>query len=446
VGRLAAGRSGGRSGRGGALTGGIGAPLSRHKPDVGSEPARVVRDLEEIAQISAPGPGVTRIAYSPDDVEVRAWFERRCSELGLRFEVDRFGNCFGWAPGCDTWRSVLLGSHLDSVPKAGRYDGVLGVVVAFEVARSLLARTPDAPVGVVSFACEESARFGIGAVGSRLLLGDLSEAALDTTRDLDGNVLRDVLATARLDSSARSSFDSDRIECFLEVHVDQGSTLADGSDVGIVTAIAGCVRIRVTWHGEAAHSGAHARSHRRNALLAAARFVVGAEDLWTDLETRDETATITVGWIDNEPNAPSSVAGTTSVVVDLRAPDAAVLAAAMAELERRAQAAADTSRCTVTTETLGLIQPVDMAQELVEHFGVAARAAGVGHRFLPSLAGHDAEILGARIPTVMLFVANPNAVSHSPEEAMDERSLAGALTLLDEVVPNVISTMTGATR
>ena len=403
------------------------------RQDARGDAARVERDLETLAAISDPGPGVTRVAYTAPDGEGRAWFERRCVSLGLRFEVDRFGNCFGWASGCEARPAVLVGSHLDSVREGGAYDGVLGVLVGFEVARAALARDPGAPVAVVSFACEESSRFGIGAIGSRLLFGDLDDAV-----DLDGNALGDVLVAAGLDPAASSSFDVARIGCFVELHIDQGSSLADGSDVGIVSAIAGCVRIKLGFTGEAAHSGAHSRARRRNALLGAARFIAAAEDLWTEIEARDEIATITVGWISNEPNAPNSVAGQTDVVVDLRAPDPDVLRAAHGELVRRAQAIGAAAALDVTVDTLGFIEPVAMAPTLVERLEREAREQGIGHRLLPSLAGHDAEIVGRRIPTVMLFVANPNEVSHSPEEAMDPQSLAHALALLDGVLDDFI--------
>jgi allantoate deiminase len=412
--------------------------------DARCEAARVVADLEVLAAISDPGPGVTRVAYTERDGEGRAWFARRCGELGLRFEVDAFGNCFGWAPGCDERPAVLVGSHLDSVRQAGAYDGVLGVLVGFEVARAALARDPGAAVAVVSYACEESSRFGIGAIGSRLLVGDLGEPALDAQRDLDGQTLREVLAGAGLNPASRSSFDPARLACFLEVHIDQGSALADGSDVGIVTAIAGCVRIRITFTGEAAHSGAHSRERRRNALLAASRFVVAAEELWTELETREAVVAITVGWLENQPNAPNSVAGRTDLVVDLRAPDPGVLRAAHSELIGRARAIGDATNVEMGADTLGFIEPVAMAPAMVDRLTREAQQAGIGHRVLPSLAGHDSEIVGALVPTAMLFVANPHEVSHSPEEAMDEQSLANTLALIDGVLDDFLAGGAGA--
>lgn len=401
--------------------------------------ARVLCDVAAVAEISDEGPGVTRVAYSTPDGDGRAWFAHRCAKLALRFEVDRFGNCFGWSRGSDSRPAVLLGSHLDSVREAGRYDGVLGVLIGFEMARSLLANDANAPLAVVAFACEESTRFGIGAVGSRLLVGDLGEEQLDELRDLDGMTLREVLAGAALDPTARSSFDPLRLAAFIEVHVDQGSGLGDCATVGIVPAIAGCIRTRIEWRGDVSHSGAHTRARRRNALLGAARFVVAAEDYWSELEQNGDEATITIGWLENRPNAANSVSGATDMVVDLRAPQAKVLDAAQTSLERFAREIGIEAGLDVHTAVLGRIEPVAMSPTVVSVLERAARDAKVEHRLFPSMAGHDAEVVAHRVPSAMLFVANPAGVSHSPEESINESSLAGVLTLLDHALPVLLA-------
>ena len=397
--------------------------------------ARVLDDIAAIAAISDPGIGVTRVAYSEPDARARAWFARRCEALGLTCEVDRYGNCFGWSPGAGERPAVLLGSHLDSVREAGRYDGVLGVVVGFEVARRALEQDPHAAVGVVSFACEESTRFGVPTLGSRLLLGHLGPESLDALRDLDGATLRAVLERAGLDPRASTSFDPDRIAAFVEVHVDQGTTLADSHDVGVVSAIAGTVRERFAWHGETAHSGAQRRGERRDALLGAARLIVAAEELWQRVEAAGETVTVTVGWLESRPNAPNAVSGRADVIVDLRSPAAAALAAMREELETAALRIAGASGLRVEHELLGRIEPVAMDDDTVFTLCAAATAAGIAHRVTPSMAGHDAEVLAHHVPTAMLFVANPAGVSHAPEEAVDEPSLDGAIALLEAALP-----------
>lgn len=415
------------------------------QPTAQSSLERVLDDLREVAAISDPGPGVTRVAYTKRDTEGWVWFAQRCQALGLRFEQDRHGNCFGWSDGCERSAAVLLGSHLDSVREAGSYDGVLGVLVGFELARRLLEDDPDAPVGVVSFACEEGTRFGIGAVGSRLLVGDLGEEALDELRDLDGMSLRDVLRQAGLASDATSSFHARPIAAFIEVHVDQGSSLGDTATVGIVPTIAGCTRTRIGWRGEVSHSGAHARSLRRNALLGAARFVVAAEELWARLEAEGQAAAVTIGWIENQPNAANSVSGATDVVVDLRATDPVVFGATQQALERLAREIGADAQLSVEIDLLGRVEPVEMDRKVLDALERAARAAAVEHRLVPSMAGHDAEVVAHWVPTAMLFVANPAAVSHSPAEAIREDSLAGALDILAHALPALLAGAAGIT-
>jgi hydantoinase/carbamoylase family amidase len=401
----------------------------------------ILDDIAELATISAPGDGVTRLAYSDEDAAARLWFKNRCEKLGLRFDVDSLGTCFGWSQGSERQQAVLLGSHLDSVLHGGRYDGVLGVVVGFEVARRILSIDPSAALGVVSFACEEGSRFGVGAIGSRVCAEAVDIDSLERLNDLDGLPFREVLLQAGFDQLRDARLDPKRIGCFLEVHIDQGSALAATSDVGIVTAITGQIRTRISWKGQTAHSGAHSRSERRNSLLGAARFIAAAEELWEELEGAGQVATITVGRVDNWPNAANSVSGRTQVVVDLRTVDPEVLSKAQLEIQERARVAAQKTGLEVEIETLGRVEPVDMASEIVTLLQRTAEECGIRHRLLPSMAGHDAEVIAPVVPTAMLFVANPAAVSHSSEEAMSEESLASSLRLLDAAMPELLSKM-----
>lgn len=393
---------------------------------------RVLDALDQLATLSAPGPGVSRLAYGEHDVASRDWFAARCDELELTCEVDRFGNCFGFSPAAAQRPAVVFGSHLDSVPGGGAYDGALGVVAGFEVARRLLADEPSLPVGVVAFACEESTRFGIGAVGSRLLMGDLTDADLDRVRDLDGATLRSVLAAAGLAGNGDVGLAPERVAAYLELHVDQGTGVADsGAAVGIVPAIAGTIRTRIVWEGEASHSGAHARERRRDALLAAATFVTGADRLWSELEQAGEQITLTIGRLVVQPNSSNTVPGEVEAVVDLRAPDRDLLERTQASIE--ALAARADRGVAAQVERLGQINPVPMDPMLVAALTSTADELGVSHGVTPSMAGHDAGVIGARMPAAMLFASNPNGVSHSPEEAVDPASLADALDLMTAV-------------
>lgn len=390
---------------------------------------RVLDALAQLAELSAPGPGVSRLAYGEHDVASRDWFAARCDELRLSCEIDRFGNCFGFSAAAAEKPAVVFGSHLDSVPGGGAFDGALGVVAGFEVAGRLLADDPSLPLGVVAFACEESTRFGLGAVGSRLLMGDLTEADLDRVRDLDGDTLRAVLAAAGLAGNGDVEFTRERVAAYLELHVDQGTGVADGgAAVGIVPAIAGVIRTRIVWSGEASHSGAHARERRRDALLAAATFVTGADRLWSEAEQAGEQITLTIGHLVVRPNSSNTVPGEVEAVVDLRAPGRELLERTQAAIE--ALAAREERGVTARIERLGQIDPVPMDPALVADLTAAAGELGLSTAVTPSMAGHDAGVLGARMPAAMLFASNPTGVSHNPDEAVDPASLAAALDLM----------------
>jgi N-carbamoyl-L-amino-acid hydrolase len=398
---------------------------------------RILADLEQLACLSADGPGVSRVAYSPEDAQGRAWFAKRCHDIGLTFEVDRFGNCFGWPT--NTGRALLVGSHLDSVPQGGRYDGALGVVFGFEIARRALEHRSETPVAVAAFACEESVRFGIGAVGSRLLVGDLASADLDSVRDVEGTPLSTVLREAGLGEHGTVDLPA-RAAAYLELHVDQGSTLTSaGALVGIVPAIAGTIRTRITWDGEASHSGAHARNRRSDALISAASFLMAADATWAALEAAGETVALTVGKLNVEPNSPNTVPGRVEALVDLRSADAHVLATTQTKIEELAAAAAAAARTTHTIERLGAISGVAMDRGLIGALERAAQSLDISSAMTPSLAGHDAGVVAALVPSAMLFVANPAGVSHSPNEAIDPDSLDAALRVVEAALPELVA-------
>jgi N-carbamoyl-L-amino-acid hydrolase len=396
---------------------------------------RILSDLEDLARLSADGPGVSRLAYSPEDAQGRAWFAERCREIGLVFEVDCFGNCFGWPE--DGRRALLVGSHLDSVPQGGRFDGALGVVFGLEIARR--ARESGSPIAVVAFACEESVRFGIGAVGSRLLVGDLSAGDLGEVRDVEGTSLATVLAQAGLQSEVTVDL-HERAAAYLELHVDQGSGLTSaGALVGIVPGIAGTIRTRLTWHGEASHSGAHSRSRRSDALVAAASFVVAADTAWAELESDGKTVALTVGRLTVQPNSPNTVPGRVESIVDLRSADATLLAATQRRIEELAATAAAATRTELVVDHLGTIAGVRMDERLIGALERAAASLEISCAITPSLAGHDAGVVASVVPSAMLFAANPVGVSHSPEEAVDPASVDAALRVVEAALAELVA-------
>lgn len=401
---------------------------------------RVIADLDHLAGISAPGPGVTRLGFSPRDAEARRWFERKCHDAGLRFEMDTIGNCFGWSPAAAGGRPLLLGSHLDSVIHGGAYDGIVGVVVALEVARRIVAERPELPIGVVSFACEESTRFGIGCIGSRHLMGELTAEVMDGMRDRDGVSLEDVLAAAELRPTRRIMADDDFIHSFLEVHIDQGTILSSwGYGLGLVSTIVGVHRTVFTFLGEASHSGGRRRSERRDALLAASEFVLRADAMSEDHETDQSSLLVTVGKLNVYPNSPNTVPGRAELIVDLRCSDRPQGESVLERLDAAAREIGQRRNIAVERNYLGGTIPTTMDPRMVAALRETATELGLRERPILSLAGHDAMELAKRYPIAMILIANPTGMSHSPEESFDECGLGEAIQLVLHAIPRLLS-------
>jgi N-carbamoyl-L-amino-acid hydrolase len=401
----------------------------------------VVADLDHLASISGPGPGVNRLAFTSQDVAAREWFRARCDQMGLRFECDPVGNCFGWSAGSRQRPAVLLGSHLDSVFDAGRYDGTTGVVVGFEVAFRLLARDPGFPVAVVSFACEESTRFGMGTVGSRFLLGELLPEDLGRLEDRDGATLQSLLQAAGLGRGERLALDDPFIDSFIEVHVDQGPWLTGiGARVAVVTYITGVQRLGMRWLGEASHSGAQSHARRRDALLGAADFTLQADALWQEIDAIDtRSVAITVGQLNVVPNSPNTVPGEVQLIVDVRSADPASLDRAVRAVSELAHRVAAAHHLELMTSMVGNSRPLQMDGRLRAALKEAAGRVGVQLPDVVSLSGHDAMVIGRRFPAAMLLVANPTGLSHSPDESIDEVGLAQAVEVLVNALPELAS-------
>lgn len=402
---------------------------------------RALINLEELSRISGPGPGVNRLAYSPQDAQARAWFREKCREAGLKFEVDPIGNCFGWGPGAKGNKPLLLGSHLDSVINAGRYDGTAGVAFGLEVVRALVRLGAEFPLAIAAFACEESTRFGLGTVGSRYLVGELGEADFDSVVDRDGIPLRNVIADAQLtdlDPVTVVPFDAGFASGYLEVHIDQGTTLIGAQVlVGAVNSITGVTRTLVTWLGETSHSGGRLRPDRRDALLAAANFIVSANGIWQELDPTGERMAFTVGRLVVSPNSPNTVPGHVEMITDLRSAERGLLVSGGDRLRAATEQTADQHHLQVKLTDLGTLEPTAMDPALTLELERAAQELGIAQVTSNSLSGHDAMVLGQRIPATMLLLANPTGISHAPEEGLDESALVAAAHVLLEAIPQM---------
>jgi beta-ureidopropionase / N-carbamoyl-L-amino-acid hydrolase len=371
--------------------------------------------------------GYRRSAWTPADAELRAWFADRAAERGMAWGADRNGNLWAWW-GDPADGAVVTGSHLDSVPDGGAFDGPLGVVSAFLAVDELRSRgvVPARPVAVVAFADEEGARFGVACAGSRLLTGALDPERARGLRDVDGTSLAEAMTAAGIDPLTLGRDDEAlrRIGVYVELHVEQGRGLVHaGAPIGIGTSIWPHGRWRLRFEGAADHAGTTRLEDRRDPVLPFAATALAARDLATRAG-----ALATFGRVQVRPNGTNAVAAAVDAWLDARAPAEAPLAELVDAVSAAAGDAAAAHGTSVEVSRESWSPEVSFDEDL----RVRIRRVLGDVPELPTGAGHDAGVLAAHVPTAMLFVRNRTGVSHSPAEHADtDDCLAGVRALTD---------------
>jgi beta-ureidopropionase / N-carbamoyl-L-amino-acid hydrolase len=403
-------------------------------PSVDQE--RLWADVMALAAITDPERPYTRRSFSSRFLEGRAWLRKQFAAAGLKVQIDPGGNLIGRMEGSKpALPAILLGSHSDTVPSGGRFDGVAGLVAALEVARALGAgpRLRHA-VEVVDFLAEEPSDFGVSCVGSRAMAGLLLPDMLDYTA-ANGERLGDAIdrvggAAQRLAAAHRSD-----ITAYLELHIEQGVVLESKHiDVGVVTAIVGIARLEVIFQGAADHAGTTPMSVRRDAAVAAARAISWAAERASALAVVGRGHFVaTAGIVEVAPNAANVVPGWTRIVFDIRAEDHALSQQFIAELNRSTAAIAHA--CTVERARFALLsdtEPVACDARLGDALARSAARLGLSVLRLASGAGHDAAFIGRIAPSAMVFVPCRSGKSHTPEEWADASALAAGASVLLE--------------
>ncbi|WP_134732803.1 allantoate amidohydrolase [Amycolatopsis nivea] len=387
--------------------------------------------LGEIADVGrdARRGGYSRHAFDAPEHDLRTWFVERAQQLGLDVETDRNGNLWAWwgAPGAD---AVVTGSHLDSVPGGGAFDGPLGVVSALAAVEALQAKgfRPAKPFAVVVFAEEEGGRFGVPCLGSRLLTGTIDADRARALRDPSGVTFAEAAAKSGLDVD-RVGADPDRLGMigqFLELHVEQGRGLIDlGSPVAVGNTVIAHGRWRFSFAGQGNHAGATLLADRVDPMLPAAETVVAVRRL----ARKTSDARATVGRLVPTPGGTNVIASTVDMWLDARVPGTAT-PVLVEEITQAARAAAEAEGCelAVTRESYSDDVVFDQAlrRSLGEWLGNPPE--------LPTGAGHDAAILSGFVPSGMLYVRNPTGISHAPEEFAEADDVEAGARALAEVL------------
>jgi len=377
--------------------------------------------------------GYRRFAWNAADLACREWFRTEAAERGLDVETDRNGNLWAWwgPKGPD---AIVTGSHLDSVPDGGAFDGPLGVVSSFAAIDVLRARgfTPVKPFAVACFSDEEGARFGIACAGSRLLTGALEPDRARTLRDLDGVTMAEAMERAGQDPETLGR-DDERlagIAAYVELHVEQGKALAfTESPVAVASAIWPHSRWRFDFTGEANHAGTTRLEDRRDPMLTYANAVLAARK-----KARLGGAVATFGRLVVEPNGTNAIASRVRAWLDVRAPADEMLAAVTEEIIKAAGERAARDGTSLAAERESHTPIVEFDDVLRNRLAGSLRPSFGAVPVLPTGAGHDAGILAAAVPTAMLYVRNPSGVSHAPGEHADDRDCLAGVTALADVL------------
>jgi beta-ureidopropionase / N-carbamoyl-L-amino-acid hydrolase len=380
--------------------------------------------------------GYRRYAWTTADAAMRTWFREQAVARDLDYQVDRNGNQWAWW-GTPSPDSVVTGSHLDSVPDGGAYDGPLGVVSAFLAVDELRLRgvVPSRSIAVVNFVDEEGARFGVACVGSRLLTGILTPEQAATLTDASGTTIEQAMTAAGVDASRIGRDDEalSRIGVFVELHVEQGRALIDlEAPIGVATAIWPHGRWRCSFRGEGNHAGTTRLVDRHDPMLPYAATVLAAREIAAELG-----AVATFGKVRVEPNGTNAIPSAVHGWLDARAADDDTVRELVAGVTAAAAHSAAVHGVEVDVVCESSTPEVTFGDALRDQL---AKALGRVHHVpaLPTGAGHDAGILSGLVPTAMLFVRNPSGVSHSPVEyASPEDCVAGIealVTVLAELV------------
>jgi beta-ureidopropionase / N-carbamoyl-L-amino-acid hydrolase len=402
-------------------------------------PERLTAQLAHLNKISAPdmGPGIHRLAFTDSDWQARGYLMQLMEDAGLTVQEDAFGNVIGHRTGADdSLPAVMLGSHADSVPSGGNYDGIVGILAAIETIRSLQQDCfkNEHPLEVVLFMCEESSRFGAATLGSRAMRGTLTPDELHRFTDKDGHSLYEILQSRSLrPEDIASAKYAKPLKAFFEVHIEQGRVLEHSRiPLGIVTGIAAPTRLRVHLHGSADHSGATPMALRHDGSCAAAEIILAVEHAAT-LHS-DPPVVGTVGILRVHPCAMNVIPGETELGIDIRSISSAAKAETVRIVYASIRAICQKRSIPYDIEEISNETPVIMKPAVTDFLAGLCHTQGKNFIKLPSGAGHDAMHWADYAPTGMLFIPCRDGISHNPAESAERNDIVSVTEILEQAV------------
>ena len=398
---------------------------------------RLVKDFEAMAQLTAPGEGINRLAFTDADWAGRQYIIDRMTDAGLSVEIDDFGNVIGYKIGKKPdLPAVMVGSHTDSVPNGGNYNGVVGVLSAIEVIRSMIddGYEHDHTIAVVSFMCEESGRFGNATLGSKAMRGELTLQDLHHLVDKQGISLYEALKGRNLNPDGIETMAYKRpVKSFTEIHIEQGKVLEhEQKTIGIVTGIAAPERFYVTIRGNADHSGATPMNLRHDALCGASKIILGIEEI---ASMQEEPPVVgTVGIVEVTPGAMNVIPGAVKLGVDIRSISKVARNSVVTLVKEFIDITAEKRGLSYTIETIAQDHPVEMHPAMIREIEEAIKSVGVEYMTIPSGAGHDAMHWAEVVPTGMIFIPCRDGISHNPAEFAEMDDIVTGAAVLDKVL------------
>ena len=403
-------------------------------------PKKVIENLEELHALTADEQGAQRLAWSPIWLKARAWFEDKLKGLPVEHHYDAANNHWITLPG-ESEKSLVIGSHLDSVPNGGWLDGCLGVLAGLEVLTSLANQhngKPPCTVRLVDWADEEGARFGRSLFGSSAFAGSHTIEADRARTDREGTTLEAALKNCGIDVEriGEANREQKNIAAYLELHIEQGPILEKlGKPLGVVQGTKGVERWTVTFHGQEAHSGSTPMEARRDALAAAAKLALEIRPI----ARKHPQSVATMGSVKTFPGIVTAVVGRCETTLDMRDLDANVLSGMLREAREASERFANEERCSVEWSKIWSIEPIPFHPELIKLCEEAIIETAGASEQLPSGPLHDAaEVARIGIPTVMMFVQSLNGLSHNRAEDTNRAHLEQAVIALNRLAEKTI--------